>query len=139
MGSQMVHGEEGAGRGGGGGWRWSSIVLAALRSWDVPVGFAKNELVNNLWTFVLAATFHGWAVRSWLLFGLFGFGQGSCCQPMMTSSTSGGRRLVAPSPCRTTPGLHGEAKRGTKFICYLKEDESEFLGTTLEGSGEGTL
>ena len=25
------------------------------------------------------------------------------------------------------PNLHGEIKRGTKIICYLKEDQSEFL------------
>merc|ERR1712070_626291 len=24
-------------------------------------------------------------------------------------------------------GVHGEVKRGTKIICYLKEDQSEFL------------
>merc|ERR1712173_577368 len=24
-------------------------------------------------------------------------------------------------------GVHGEVKRGTKVICYLKEDQSEFL------------
>merc|ERR1711862_284419 len=28
---------------------------------------------------------------------------------------------------KDTEQLHGEVKRGTKVICYLKEDQSEFL------------
>merc|ERR1711862_387208 len=28
---------------------------------------------------------------------------------------------------KDTEMVHGEAKRGTKIICYLKEDQSEFL------------
>merc|ERR1712225_41149 len=29
-------------------------------------------------------------------------------------------------------GVHGEVKRGTKIICYLKEDHSEFMGFPIE-------
>merc|ERR1712194_193699 len=28
--------------------------------------------------------------------------------------------------------VHGEVKRGTKIICYLKEDQSEFIGFPIE-------
>ena len=28
---------------------------------------------------------------------------------------------------KNTEMIHGEVKRGTKVICYLKEDQSEFL------------
>ena len=41
------------------------------------------------------------------------------------------RRLsVLPLICevqKDTELVHGEIKRGTKIICYLKEDQSEFL------------
>ena len=44
------------------------------------------------------------------------------------NSVSGSRRRPDPSPCRKdTEMVHGEVKRGTMIICYLKEDQSEFL------------
>merc|ERR1719367_2636541 len=33
---------------------------------------------------------------------------------------------------KDTEMVHGEIKRGTKVICYLKEDQSEFLGFPIE-------
>ena len=46
---------------------------------------------------------------------------------MTTNRTSGSRPLVGLSLCRKTEMVHGEVKRGTKIICYLKQDQSEFL------------
>merc|ERR1712003_162612 len=33
---------------------------------------------------------------------------------------------------KDTELVHGEVKRGTKIICYLKEDQSEFIGFPIE-------
>merc|ERR1711972_142556 len=33
---------------------------------------------------------------------------------------------------KDTEMVHGEIKRGTKIICYLKEDQSEFFGFPIE-------
>merc|ERR1712083_329992 len=33
---------------------------------------------------------------------------------------------------KDTEMVHGEVKRGTKVICYLKEDHSEFIGFPIE-------
>merc|ERR1711998_440464 len=41
----------------------------------------------------------------------------------MGESAAGGSFTVQ----KDTEQLHGEVKRGTKVICYLKEDQSEFL------------
>merc|ERR1711937_680358 len=38
-------------------------------------------------------------------------------------STAGGSFTVQ----KDTEQVHGEVKRGTKIVCYLKEDQSEFL------------
>ena len=42
------------------------------------------------------------------------------------NGTSWSRRRADPSQ-HDTEMVHGEAKRGTKIICYLKQDQSEFL------------
>jgi len=42
------------------------------------------------------------------------------------NSTSGSSRLQ-----RDTDMVHGGVKRGTHIICYLKEDQSEFLEERL--------
>ena len=80
MGSQMVR--------GGGGWRGGAggVFLDKTNSTitieDSDFGFVKNELVTKSGTkaflVALSAGGDGWAVRCWLLIGLFGFGQGSC-------------------------------------------------------------
>merc|ERR1739845_220383 len=67
---------------------------------DSGIGMTKNELVNNLGTIAKSGT-----------------------KAFMEAMAAGGSFTVQ----KDTELVHGELKRGTKIICYLKEDQSEFL------------
>ena len=55
---------------------------------------------------------------------------------MTMSDTSANLR---PAAQKDTELIHGGVERGTKIICYLEEDQSEFLEEPLEGFGEDAL
>merc|ERR1711898_10851 len=67
--------------------------------WDSGIGMTKNELINNLGTIAKSGT------------------------KAFMEAMAGGSFTVQ----KDTEMVHGEVKRGTKIICYLKEDQSEFL------------
>merc|ERR1712014_81953 len=88
---------------------------------DSGIGMTTNELINNLGTI-----------------GQFGIGFDSAYlvsdkvrviskhnddEQYVWESAAGGSFTVQ----KDTELVHGEIKRGTKIICYLKEDQSEFL------------
>ena len=52
------------------------------------------------------------------------------CRPQVQGSSGLGYCVVSffgNAVREDTELVHGEIKRGTKIICYLKEDQSEFL------------
>eukprot|EP00434_Breviolum_minutum_P027507 symbB.v1.2.024324.t1/scaffold2287.1/size83372/2 len=82
---------------------------------DSGIGMTKNELINNLGTIAKSGTkafMEAMAAGGDIsMIGQFGVGFYSAY-------------LVSD---KDTELVHGEMKRGTKIICYLKEDQSEFL------------
>ncbi|CAE8598627.1 unnamed protein product [Polarella glacialis] len=84
---------------------------------DSGIGMTKNELINNLGTIAKSGT------KAFMEAMVRVISKNNDDEQYIWESGAGGSFTVQ----KDTELVHGEVKRGTKIICYLKEDQSEFL------------
>ena len=100
---------------------------------DSGIGITKNELVNNLGTIAKFGTKAFMEAMSadgdMPMNGQFGVGFYSAFSGFRQGSFNDDEQYICGGSFtvqKDTEMVHAEAERGTKIICYLREDQSEF-------------